>query len=515
VTRIGHGVSVILVLVCCAGLAAAEAGRQAPAPATRVTPPPKAAAEAFDLDPLYAKYVSAGGVPIVASAKVNDFALLEAAYLVNRMLADRPDIAAALVTNKVRVVVMGTAEFTTDVPNHSDLEPPAFWDRRARGLGATPVRPATSCGEENLLHYPGDPYDAESILVHEFAHTIHHMGLDTIDKTFDRRLDETYRKTMAKGLWKGKYASKNRAEYWAEAVQSWFDTNRPPDHDHNHVDTREELKAYDPGIAKLVEEVFGDKPWRYRRPEDRKEPGHLKGYNAAKAPAFAWPERVLKAFKEHQKPKRIDHERQTVEGWTLHVDTRLLGPEKDVGEPALKILAAKLYEITLVVPEAALAKLREVPIWLDLDHRLGGMQYHPSAGWLKGHGHDPAMAKAVHIPNARYFVRVCRPNNQPGVVLHELAHAYHDRVLGFDDPKIRAAYDRAVKAGRYESVLHIYGKMTRHYALTDHKEYFAEASEAFFGTTDFYPFVRAELKQHDPPLYEVLEEVWGTKRKGP
>jgi len=512
VKRIGHGVGSAVIFVCCAALTAAEA--EPSASTARVTRPPKAVVKAFDLDPFYTKYVCAAGVPIVASAKVNDFALLEAAYLVNRMLDGRPDIAAALVKNKVRVVVMGMAEFTTDVPDHSDLQPPGFWDKRARGLGATSERPATSCGEENLLHYPGDPYDAESILVHEFAHTIHHMGLNTIDPTFDRRLAETYRKAMAKGLWKGKYAANNRAEYWAEAVQSWFDTNRPPDHDHNHVDTREELKAYDPGIAKLVEEVFGDKPWRYRRPEDRAEPGHLKGYDAAKAPTFAWPERVLKAFKEHQKPKRIQHERKTVEGWTVHVDKRLLGPAKDVGEPSLKILAGKLYEISLIVPQPALAKLREVPIWLDLDHRLGGMQYHPSAGWLKDHGHDPAMAKSVHIPNARGFMKMWRRNKQPSVVLHELAHAYHDRVLGFDNPKIRAAYDAAVKAGRYESVLHIFGRMTRHYALKDDKEYFAEGTESFFGVNDFYPFVRAELKQHDPGLYEVLDEVWGTNRKG-
>ena len=89
------------------------------------------------------------------------------------------------------------------------------------------------------------------------------------------------------------------------------------------------------------------------RPRPQPRQHHLKGYDAAKAPRFAWPERVTRAFKEHQKPKRIEHERQTVEGWTVHVDTRLLGPEKDVGGPALKILAAKLYGITLVVPEAA------------------------------------------------------------------------------------------------------------------------------------------------------------------
>jgi len=269
-----------------------------------VPAPPKELVERLQLDAFYKKHVSAGGLPVISSEKVNDFALLEAAYLLGKMLDGRDDILQALVRNKVRVVVMARDEFTCDIPEHSDLKPRAYWDKRARGLGATPQRPATSCGEENLLRYPGDPYAAENILIHEFAHAMHHMGLNTIDKTFDKKLQQVYKAAMDKGLWKGKYAGNNRAEYWAEAVQSWFDTNRPPDHDHNHVDTREELKAYDPGIAKLVEEVFGDKPWRYRRPEDRKEAGHLAGYDRSKAPRFVWPARVLKAFKEHEARKQ-------------------------------------------------------------------------------------------------------------------------------------------------------------------------------------------------------------------
>ena len=269
-----------------------------------VTPPPKELVERLGLSPFYKKHVSVGGLPIISSEKVNDFALLEAAYLVERMLDGRDDLLQAIVRNKVRVVIMARDEFTCDVPEHSDLKPRAFWDKRSRGLGATPQRPATSCGEENLLRYPGDPYAAENILVHEFAHVVHHMGLNTIDKSFDKKLQQTYKAAMDAGLWKGKYAGSNRAEYWAEAVQSWFDTNRPPDHDHNHVDTREELKTYDAGIAKLVESVFGDKAWRYRRPEDRKDAGHLAGYDRSKAPRFVWPARVLKAFKDNEAAKQ-------------------------------------------------------------------------------------------------------------------------------------------------------------------------------------------------------------------
>jgi dipeptidyl-peptidase-4 len=56
------------------------------------------------------------------------------------------------------------------------------------------------------------------------------------------------------------------------------------------------------------------------------------------------------------------------------------------------------------------------------------------------------------------------------------------------------------------------GKTVRHYALTDHKEYFAEGTEAFFNRNDFYPFVRAELEKHDPTLHNLLLEIWGEPR---
>jgi hypothetical protein len=222
------------------------------------------------------------------------------------------------------------------------------------------------------------------------------------------------------------------------------------------------------------------------------------------------------ALGQNSKPQSdtppIDHVQQNIEGWIVHVDKRLVGPEEELEREALKILAGKLHSIKLVMAKKPLEQLQQVPIWIDLDHKLGTMQYHPSEDWLRDHGYDPKMAKVVHIPNARGFVGHQSSNDQPWVVLHELAHAYHDRVLGFDDPEIKEAYKQAVKDGRYESVLHISGRMNRHYALTDHKEYFAEASEAFFGTNDFYPFVRAELKQHDPKLYALLEKVLDRQR---
>jgi hypothetical protein len=111
---------------------------------------------------------------------------------------------------------------------------------------------------------------------------------------------------MAEGKWKGKYAATNHREYFAEAAQSWFETNREDDHDHNHVNTRKELIEYDPAVAKLCEEVFKkENPWVYVRPDDpsRIGKGHLKGLDRAKLPVFAWTEAEQQAGEE-QKKKR-------------------------------------------------------------------------------------------------------------------------------------------------------------------------------------------------------------------
>ena len=255
--------------------------------------------EHLDLSDFYKKSTSVNGFPIVSSGKVSDYALKEAAYLVDHMIGHRQDIIDNLIKRNCRLVVMAHDEFTTQVPEHSKLTPAKFWDRRARGLGSSRTDPVASCAEENLLCYPGDPYNTENIMIHEFAHAIHLNGIFDVDTTFDKRLGKTYKAAMAKGLWKSKYAANNKAEYWAEGVQSWFNSNRPPDHDHNHIDTREELKKYDAGLAKLVKEIFGDTEWRYKRPSQRNSPGHLQSFDPLKTPVFKWPKELNDFYIKH------------------------------------------------------------------------------------------------------------------------------------------------------------------------------------------------------------------------
>ena len=252
-------------------------------------PVPAVVREQFKLAPFYQKHLDVGGLPLVGSARVSDAAMAECAWIVRHMLVRRPDILQALGKAGVRFAVMAHDEYTTDIPEHSKLTPRVYWDRRARGLGATPSALAVSAAEENLLSFPGDPYPREIIAIHEFGHAIHEMAMNTLDPTFDGRLKLAYEKAIGAGLWKGTYAAVNRQEYWAEAVQAWFDNNAANDALHNDTNTRVKLKAYDPGVAALCEEVFGDIPWRYTKPADRApaDRAHLAGL-AVNPPRFHW-----------------------------------------------------------------------------------------------------------------------------------------------------------------------------------------------------------------------------------
>jgi hypothetical protein len=254
--------------------------------AVEVAPPPADVRARLALSPFYAKHLDCHGMPIVSSAKVSDVALHEADHLVRRVLAGREDLAAAIAAAGIRLAVMAPSEFTTDIPEHQDLAPASYWNRRARGLGATRQRPAVSCGEENLLCLPGDPYPTENILIHEFAHVIHEFALAAVDPGFDARLQQAFTMAKGQGRWRDHYALSNHREYWAEGVQSWFACNRPTD----PVNSREALATYDPPLAALLAEVFRDNPWIYLRPEDRIPPSpHFAGFDREKAGSFAWP----------------------------------------------------------------------------------------------------------------------------------------------------------------------------------------------------------------------------------
>jgi dipeptidyl-peptidase-4 len=211
------------------------------------------------------------------------------------------------------------------------------------------------------------------------------------------------------------------------------------------------------------------------------------------------------------KPEFYDPVEKQIEGWTIAVDPLLLSKEHEAtGKKAFEALANHLQRVKYIVAEDRVKQLQKLQIWIELDNpKLGNMQYHPGRGWLIANGHDPRLVNHVHIPRAKQLFDRRMWAKHPYVVLHELAHSYHDQVLSFDQPAIVAAYNDAKEKGIYDKVLLFTGAKVKHYALTNHKEYFAESTEAYFGVNDFYPFVRAELKEHDPTMFALMLKLWG------
>jgi hypothetical protein len=205
-----------------------------------------------------------------------------------------------------------------------------------------------------------------------------------------------------------------------------------------------------------------------------------------------------------------------IEGWSVLVHKSLLKEHAEAGDRVLKLLGHQLYQIERRLPAGAVGKLRKVRIWVEYrESHHPCMVYHPGADWLRRNGMNPDKAGCVEVANADNFLTWT--TSQPWMVLHELAHAYHDQFLpkGYNNADIATAYRQAVAAKKYESVLHIDGKKRRHYALTNPMEYFAEATEAYFGTNDFSPFVRSELAEHDPVAFELLGKLWGDRPAKP
>lgn len=200
----------------------------------------------------------------------------------------------------------------------------------------------------------------------------------------------------------------------------------------------------------------------------------------------------------------------TTQGWRVLVNKGFRQREPQLCEETLLLLQEQLYLIVRNVPASALAKLRQIKIWVEeAEPHHPCMCYHPDPGWLREHDMNPDKARSVELANAKNFLSWV--HDQPWMVFHELAHGYHHQFLtdGFENAEVRAAFERARGAKIYDSVLHIRGARQRHYALTNPQEYFAESSEAYFGTNDFYPFVRSELKEIDAEGFNVLKRAWG------
>ena len=220
--------------------------------------------EGKNIPSFYQKYIETEGLYVTSSGKVSDEALLKACDIISLMLAKRPDVKAHMVKKGCHVMIIGKDEETCDLPEFAHIcnceDSIKYWNWRARGFGGAPEDEfSSSCGEENLLALPQDKYVGENILIHEFAHLIHTVGIVGVEPDFNERLEALRQNAIRKGLWEKTYAVSNKEEYFAECVQSFFNCNRyaePANGVHNWVNRRTKLKTYDPDMYPLLQEYF-------------------------------------------------------------------------------------------------------------------------------------------------------------------------------------------------------------------------------------------------------------------
>ena len=220
--------------------------------------------EGKNIPSFYQKYIETEGLYVTSSGKVSDEALLKACDIISLMLAKRLDVKAHMVKKGCHVMIIGKDEETCDLPEFAHIcnceDSIKYWNWRARGFGGAPEDEfSSSCGEENLLALPQDKYVGENILIHEFAHLIHTVGIVGVEPDFNERLEALRQNAIRKGLWEKTYAVSNKEEYFAECVQSFFNCNRyaePANGVHNWVNRRTKLKTYDPDMYRLLQEYF-------------------------------------------------------------------------------------------------------------------------------------------------------------------------------------------------------------------------------------------------------------------
>lgn len=447
----------------------------------------------------YKKYIDVKGMPVVAHGDVADLALQRTYHIVTHMLAGRPEILKAMVSNGMYLIIIGKDQVYTDMPEYRNHPNPAYQNERVRGTGGKP----TSFGEENLLSLPLDRYDDESIGVHEFCHTIDGT-LRSIDATWRERKDTTFKNARGKGLWHNTYAGSNAGEYWAEICQSYFDCNRINNWNHGPIGTREQLKAYDPEGYDLVRTIFNLKPeqdWRYSfmqrlpnvgppPPKFKLDPYYTK---------FTWA-REFTVVGKQASDEALLKANDTIR--------KMFAYRHDI----LKALIADGVKLVVLGRNEKLADLPElkggasVPAGLDLLART--LDYTPDVKLLAV-GEEKLDDVVGLFARAFYHITSQRPIDPNWEDRGRAVQQYELRVKRLDvrfDDALKSAYEKASAAGKWKGTAAVHNRV----------DYWASGLMAYFDvprhdaapTDAAHPvWTRDALKDYDADLYALVEET--------
>lgn len=230
-------------------------------------------------------------------------------------------------------------------------------------------------------------------------------------------------------------------------------------------------------------------------------------------------ELALLQTSDGEEPEPIeDYNKHIIHGFTVYLSSRSMDENPEQTESALWLIRSQIAHFNNIVPLSARDELRSVRFILnDEGTDLPEGAVCPFACY---HSTNEGMyAKSISIRNLKMYVGSAW--GQPGLLIHELAHAYHDQCLpgGFNNGDIHEAYDKAKDSGDYDSVAHIWGDWiigrgenprhnTKAYAMTNDREFFAELSEAIWSRNDYWPFVYYDLFTEDRASFDVVYDQW-------
>lgn len=218
----------------------------------------------------------------------------------------------------------------------------------------------------------------------------------------------------------------------------------------------------------------------------------------------------------------VDYEIRQMKGYTvlLHHDVTLRPRDRHQRWP-IDVLEQELDDLNRAVGQKLKTVLQQVPVWVNWDAidpkapNTVAVYFGVTGKAPERLGRNPLKANGIEILSLKRLGELRPPGSkfQQVITLHEMAHAVHHRVLGFDGPETKAAYQLAVDRKLYDHVADRFGQLGRAYARTNHAEYFAELSCAYLDTCHQYPFNYSDLKSYDPAGFALVESVWKSPEK--
>ncbi|MGD2094565.1 MAG: hypothetical protein PVH77_06125 [Phycisphaerales bacterium] len=463
----------------------------------------------------YKKYLDIKGIPVVAAEVVADEALHRTYEIVTHMLAGRPDILQGMVDRKMYLVIIGKDQLYCDMPENRNAPNPDYLNERVRGTGGYP----TSFGEENLLSLPIDRYDDESIGVHEFCHTID-STLRRVEPEWKERRKAAYQNAVDKGLYKDTYAISNRAEYWAEIAQAYFNCNRVNNWNHGPIGKREQLKIYDPMGYELCRTTFNLSPeqdWRYTwlRPLPNVIQPPAKFNIHPYYTKFTWAREFTVIG------RKAGDEAMLKANDTIR---KLFAYRHDI----LKALMAEDLKLVVLGPDENLADLPQYPQMkaAGVDHMGRYLEYTPGVKILVASqenvlgdiANDPYGTESQVIrvfAKAIYDVTATRPVDPNWENRGRNVQQYELRVQRMDirfDEKLKEIYESAMSKGLWKGTVAVHNRV----------EYWTEGLMAYFDAMGqgvppndaAHPITTREaLREYDPDLFKLVDETMAYKGK--